>query len=209
VNAAATCLVVLARAPELGRVKTRLAAAVGPGAALRVYRQLLARTATAALAWPGPRLLASTGDATAFAGTGFEHLQRQEQASGDLGARIARGLANGLDRAEAALVIGSDCPALTTTHLAAVAELLASAPVAFGPADDGGFWAIAARDRRAVALLATLPVPWSSPTTLATLQHELAAAGLASVHGPALADLDTAEDLAAAIAAGSLAPHQP
>ncbi|MGB3968900.1 MAG: DUF2064 domain-containing protein, partial [Planctomycetota bacterium] len=136
-----------------------------------------------------------------------ERLTRIEQATGDLGKRIADALAQGLARARNALVIGSDCPALDGTALAAVAAALATAPVAFGPADDGGFWAIATNDHRAVHLLATLPVPWSSPATLGTLRQQLAAAGLASACGPVLADLDTAADLDQALALGLLGPR--
>lgn len=208
-NAASTCLVVLARAPEAGRAKTRLAATIGEAQALQVYRRLLAITAEAALAWPGPRWLASAGDPAAFAGTGLERLPRADQPEGGLGVVIAAALALGLDRASAVLVIGSDCPGLREPALAAVAGALAAAPVAFGPADDGGFWAIATRAQSTCELVATLPVPWSSRATLATLRSELAAAGLPSALGPTLADLDTAADLDAAIAAGVLPPLWP
>lgn len=208
-NAASTCLVVLARAPEAGRAKTRLAAAIGEPHALQVYRRLLAITAEAAIAWPGPRLLASAGDPAAFVGTGLERLPRVDQADGGLGVKIASAVALGLGRASAVLVIGSDCPGLSEPALAAVVGALAAAPVAFGPADDGGFWAIATRDCRAGELVAALPVPWSSRETLATLRSALAAAGFPSALGPTLADLDTVADLDAAIAAGVLPPLSP
>jgi len=209
VNAATTCLVVLARAPEAGRGKTRLAVAIGEAQALQVYRRLLAITADAALAWPGPRLLASAGDPAAFAGTRLDRLPRVDQAEGGLGVVIAAALAVGLGRARAVLVIGSDCPGLCESALAAVADVLTAAPVAFGPADDGGFWAIATRDHRAAELVATLPVPWSTRATLTTLRSGLAAAGLPSALGPTLGDVDTAADLDAAIAAGVLPPLPP
>lgn len=206
-------LVVMARAPERGRVKTRLAAAVGEDGALAVYRQLLAITAATAAGWPGPVLLAATGDGAAFAGTGLEALPRVEQTGESLGERIANAVLAGLRCAPAAVVIGTDCPALRREHLDELVGLLAGigtgaaagADATFGPAADGGFWGLATGVPRAAALLAAREVPWSSPATLRECRALLERHGLTVRLGSTLADLDVAADLRVAVAAGLLA----
>ncbi len=197
-------LVVMARAPELGRVKTRLAAAIGDAQAVAMYRQMLAITARAAAAWRGPVLLTTVGNATTFAGTGLEHCAQLPQPAGPLALRLAAALQAGLERAQRCIVIGSDCPALTVAALHRIAMLLDATPVAFGPAMDGGFWAIGASDVRVAEAVTAAAVPWSTDRTLAILRDELLGRGIASATGPMLADCDEPADLQAAIAAGHL-----
>ncbi|HEX5053103.1 MAG TPA: DUF2064 domain-containing protein [Planctomycetota bacterium] len=200
-------LVVMAKAPEPGRVKMRLASSIGGPRALQVYRQLLAVTAAAANAWPGPVLLATAGDPAAFAGSGLERFECVPQPEGELGVRIAAALRAGRERAPSTIVIGSDCPGLDADALRAVAAL--STIAAFGPAVDGGFWSIATGVAATADVLERTKVPWSTSNTLALLRAELADAGLRSQLGPTLADCDTELDLRRAIAAGHLPPLPP
>jgi rSAM/selenodomain-associated transferase 1 len=203
-------LVLIARAPQHGRVKTRLAAGIGADAALAVYRQLLAIAATTAAAWRGPVLLAADGDAAAWNGSGLERLPRRAQPAGGLGGRIAAALRWGLECAPHAIAIGTDCPGLRPAHLQHLAAALAAAPVAFGPAADGGYWGMAVGSAPAIPLVAADDLPWSQPGLLAASRQRLAAAGLASATGDTLADCDDADDLAAAVRDGFLAwPHTP
>lgn len=200
-------LVILAKAPEIGQVKTRLASSIGPEAALAVYRRLLARSAALTRGWDGPVLLAAAGADAAWAGTGLDHLPRRPQPAGGLGCRIHAALAWGLESGSTsgrAMVIGADCPAITPGHLRAVAGLLEVADIAFGPADDGGFWSVAVSDARPLAVLGDDTLPWSTGRILVEIQQRLATAGLTSALGPQLRDVDDAADLAAAEAAGDL-----
>lgn len=203
---AVTALVVLARAPQHGMVKTRLAAAISADAAMDVYRQLLATTARVADEWRGPRLLLLDGDAAMLGDTGLADLPRRSQPHGPLGERIAAALCRGLELAPRCIAIGSDCPALSRAALREVLARLDEAPVAFGPADDGGFWAIAAGDVRVAEVVGAAAVPWSTSATLQSLRAALDAAGLSSALGPRLADCDGPADLQRAIAAGLLRP---
>ena len=197
-------LVIIARAPELGRVKTRLAAGIGDARALLVYRQLLEVVSVAQAAWTGPVLLTTTGDAAAWAGTRLGHLLRRPQATGGLGSRIAAALQWGLDAAGSAIAIGTDCPALRHTHLQHLATLLATAPVAFGPAKDGGYWGVAVSDQRAIPIIADDAMPWSTPDILKVSRQRLEHAGIPHATGDTLADCDDADDLEAAVTAGFL-----
>ncbi len=197
-------LVILARAPELGRVKTRLAAGIGVAGALAVYRQLLAIVARAQAGWRGPVRLLTHGDDSAWTGTGLEHLPRRPQPEGGLGSRIAAAFAWGFAEADRAVVIGTDCPGLRLDHLAELADILQDFPIAFGPAQDGGYWGVACRDRAVVPVIAEDALPWSTERILAASRQRLDAAGVAHGQGATLADCDDAADLAAAIAAGFL-----
>jgi hypothetical protein len=197
-----TTLVVLARAPEPGRVKTRLAQVIGVDATLRVHQQLLALTAAVARQWAGPVLLVSTGDASMFRGTDCEGFLRCDQSEGSLGDRLAAAVRAGLQLASRALIIGTDCPSLQTRHLKCLVEALATCDCAIGPATDGGFWGLATGSARAADVLATPSLPWSEARTLARVRHELHACGFSTRLGPTLSDLDTKADLDAAVASG-------
>ena len=198
-------LVIIARAPEAGRVKTRLAADIGVSAALAVYRQLLGIVAQVQSGWAGPVLLTSTGAADAWIGTGLEHLPRRAQADGGLGCRIAAALQWGLAHRDRAIAIGTDCPGLTTAHLSRLAAAVPHAPVAFGPAADGGYWGVAVADPAAIPIFADDALPWSTPGILRASRQRLAEAGFSSAITDTLADCDDADDLAAAASAGFLA----
>ena len=195
---------ILARAPERGRVKTRLQRTVGADAALAIYRQLLRHTAAVARQWPGEVLLASTGDPDAFAGVGFEGQLRREQASGGLGTRIAAALQAGCELGDGAIVIGTDCPGVEVDHLRGLRDAMGRGCTAFGPARDGGFWGLGTDSPTAIELLATPSLPWSSPNTLEACREVLARKGIATDLGAALSDVDTIEDLRAAVQAGQL-----
>jgi len=198
---AAPALAVFARAPVVGAVKTRLAAAIGEAAALTVYRALLARTAQVVRDWPGPVTLFAAGAIPAFADGPCAGLAAVAQVSGGLGARLAaaftRLLADG-----PALIIGTDCWALTTHHLHALASAVHQAPAAFGPAEDGGYWGIALADPAMVAVCCADDLPWSQAGLLTETCRRLRAIGVEPAFAPGLPDLDDAAGLAAAEAAG-------
>jgi uncharacterized protein len=197
-------LVIIARAPASGRVKTRLAAGIGAAGALFVYRQLLEVVGTAQTAWPGPVLLHADGDDATWADTPLAHLPRRRQPAGGLGTRIAAALAWGCAQAGSAIAIGTDCPGLTSKHLHHLATLLTTVPVVFGPAEDGGYWGIAVANPQIIPLLTDDDLPWSTSTILRDSRTRLDHAGTAYAIGDLLADCDDADDLAVAVASGFL-----
>jgi hypothetical protein len=183
-------LIVLAKAPRLGRAKRRLAAEIGDIAALRFYRrtvtQLLARVARDRR-WR--TVLVLTPDNGRIAG--WSRLRRRPQGRGDLGARMARALAR--VRGPAVLV-GADIPDLGAAQVAQAFRRLRSADAVLGPACDGGYYLVATR-RGTLARWMFAAVRWSSPHALADTRANLRGRRVALI--AQLADVDTAADLAA------------
>jgi len=198
-----TAVVVMAKAPVPGAVKTRLVPALGAdGAAAlaaRMLRHTLAQAQAAAL---GPVWLcgAPRADDGAFAaalgGTGCSRWQRMDQGEGDLGARMARAAAARLAEQPRVLIVGTDCPALDAAVLRAAAAMLDAHDAVLVPALDGGYVLVGLRaggDGLLQALFDSLP--WSTPGLLHATRARLAAAGLRHAELPALADIDEPPDL--------------
>jgi len=183
-------LVIFAKAPRLGAVKTRLAAGIGALAAYQFYlRQLerLLRDVSADPRWH--TWLAVTPDdavhTVPWRRLGLAPRARLlAQGSGDLGMRMAKPMR--LLPPGPVVVVGCDIPGLTRAHLARAFAALGDREFVFGPARDGGYWLIGARRTRALPNLFRA-VRWSS-------EHALADT-LANLRGRRVGMLDTLEDI--------------
>lgn len=183
-------VIVMAKQPVLGRVKTRLAAGIGPVAATAFYRTTLARTLRVLGADRRWRLVvAVTPDR--WRPRPPHGRAALPQGRGDLGSRMRRCLHAALPGP--AVLIGADIPEVRPAHIAAALAALRRAPWVLGPATDGGYWLIGAR--RPLPPLA--PVRWSTPHALADTLALLPAAAL----GPVLRDVDDAAAYSAASSA--------
>ena len=152
---------VFARAPVLGRVKTRLAKDVGDVVALQAHRDLLERTLAAVESWPTELWLA--GDAAALTSLPAELVVRQQPA-GDLGDRMLAAVASIVGRGVWAIVIGSDCPVMSAVYIASAVDALADEnDVVFGPAEDGGYALVAMRNVHPQLFEG---INWSTPQVL-------------------------------------------
>lgn len=137
-------IMIFAKTPAPGRVKTRLIPSLGEDGAAALQRRLIERTlCTAAQAGLGaPELwCAPSPDDIFFADCAARHgIALRAQSEGDLGARMANALESALTAGLPGLLIGCDCPALTPAYLREAAAALASGHDAvFGPAEDGGY----------------------------------------------------------------------
>jgi uncharacterized protein len=192
-------IIVFARSPVLGAVKQRLAASLGENTALAVHRKLLRHTLrTAALAHrlqPDLRPVLSHMGPRPDRDLPAEFPGRTEaQPFADMASNLAASVATPVaqDR-RGVIVVGSDHPCLTADHLFAMARILARAPVAIGPAEDGGFWALGTL----VPLDGVVrSIPLGAGDTRLHLVAALERLGLAYGLGPTLWDVDTADDLA-------------
>jgi uncharacterized protein len=178
-------IIVFARAPVPGRVKTRLQ--LDPAAAARLHDAFVRDTLEMLAPFPDVEL---STDAATHAWDEYA-VARSLQSPGDLGARLYAALEGALGRGcRCALVLGSDSPSLPPGHIRAL--LSSAADVAIGPTEDGGFYAIACR--RIVPGMFQ-GVEWSSARTLEYTVRTLTAAGLSVALGPPWFDIDEPGDL--------------
>ncbi|GAA4228213.1 DUF2064 domain-containing protein [Actinomadura meridiana] len=196
--AAAADLIVIAKEPAAGRVKTRLTPAYTTAEAAALAEASLADTLTAVAATPaGRRVLALSGRPGPWLPGGFTVLA---QRGGGLDERLAHAFADAYD-GRPLVLIGMDTPQVTPALLGRAGRTLQESDAVFGPARDGGFWLLGLRrpDERLLR-----GVPMSRPDTGARQLARLKAAGLEVRLLPELTDVDTPTDaatVAAAIAA--------
>lgn len=193
-------LIIFAKWPEPGAVKTRLAASIGPAAAAALAQAFLLDLCATAQALPVELVLAYAPREcrTRFADLLGARWQLWEQRGDDLGQRLAAAL----DRSAGChtLVIGSDSPWLTPDDLRAAFEALNGVDAVIGPCDDGGFYLLglragalgAAHDSYADLLGA---VRWSTGEACGDLRAGLVKIGAAYRLLAGGYDVDTAGDL--------------
>jgi rSAM/selenodomain-associated transferase 1 len=191
-----TLIVVLAKAPQAGRVKTRLAKVLGDGGAARLHARLLERAvATARAAGCGTVELHGSPAHHRF----LRALARRQgvrlvaQARGDVGERMHAAFRRALRLHARVVLIGSDCPALTSGDLRAAVRLLRGNDAVIAPAEDGGYPLIGLT-RVSVRLFEDMP--WSSAEVMARTRARLAALGWRTRELRTLWDVDRPADLA-------------
>lgn len=188
-------ILVLAKAPVPGRVKTRLCPPCTPAEAAGIAAAALADTLDAVRQVPGRHLLACDGPPPPATG-----LPVLAQRGSGLAERIANAFADA--GPGPTLLIGMDTPQadprLLSACLSAVDE---SVDAVLGPAEDGGWWALGLREPWHARLLAA--VPMSTPDTGRLTLAALRAGGLRVALLPTLRDVDEWTD---AVAVAELAP---
>jgi hypothetical protein len=193
-STSAVIVAILAKAPIPGLAKTRLIPSIGAHAAAVLQERLTERAVETALAASiGPVTLWCTPDPShpSFRDLVARHaVTLKRQPEGDLGARMLAAMAAS---GRPALVIGTDCPALTLAYLQAAALALRDAEVVLIPAEDGGYVLIGARAAHQQLFAG---IAWGTASVLAETRARIAALNLRSIELPALWDLDTEADLA-------------
>ncbi|MFE2300064.1 DUF2064 domain-containing protein [Streptomyces sp. NPDC059445] len=183
-------LLVIAKEPRPGRVKTRLTPPFSPGEAAALAQAALVDTLRAVAATPARRrVLVLDGVPGPWLPAGFDVVR---QCAGGLDERLAAAFA-GCDGP--ALLIGMDTPQVTPALLTVD---FADCDAYFGPAEDGGFWALGLAEPDPELLRG---VPMSTSTTGAVQRRRLVGAGLRVRDLPRLRDVDTAADATAVAAA--------
>ncbi len=195
-------ILIFAKAPVLGQVKTRLAEEMGAEEATSLYRQLLetmvAKACNSALApvelWCFPDVHHEF----------FRYLQGRYavslhvQAGVDLGERMSWALQSTLLSAELAILIGSDCPGIDAPYLErALHALHKGDEVVVGPALDGGYVLIGWRGKIRPRIFSG--IPWSTPDVLSRSLERLEEEGVAFSLLTPLQDIDRVEDLSALV----------
>ena len=192
-------LLVVAKAPEPGRAKTRLAATVGDRVAAEIAAAALLDTLDAVAAAPvAARVVALTGDLD-VAANAAEIRQRLAsftvipQRGDDFAVRLANAHADAAGRFPV-LQIGMDTPQVSADLLTACARRLLEAPAVLGPARDGGWWVLGVAQPAMAQCLRTVPmsVPDTGDLTLKALRDN----GIDVATLEALADVDLVDDVA-------------
>jgi uncharacterized protein len=193
------CSIVFTRYPEAGKVKTRLIPALGEEGAANLHQKMAEHTISQVRALQ--RLLPGDievwfvgGDLALMQAWLGEDLTYQRQPDGDLGDRMRLAFQSTFDRGyKKAIVVGTDCPGLTTEILAQSFEALEDNPIALGPAIDGGYYLI--------GLQYLIPelftgITWSTANVLRETIDIAESLDIVPTLLPYLADIDLPQDLA-------------
>jgi rSAM/selenodomain-associated transferase 1 len=183
----APALLVIAKAPVPGRVKTRLTPPCSPAQAAELALAALLDTLAAggSARRPGRRILVLDGEPGPWLPAGYDVIAQR-------GAGLAERLAAAFDDAGGpAFMVGMDTPQVTPGLLDAGLEAVEHADAAFGAAPDGGYWGIGLRRPDPAVFQG---VPMSEAGTGVAQQARLRALGLRTVVLAPLRDVDTIED---------------
>jgi len=183
-------LIIFARKPALGKVKTRLAAQIGDEAALRIYLRLLTHTRDVAMhAHCDTHVFLTEPPADLF----WQDFRLHLQADGDLGEKMHAAFTELFTEGYGkAVIIGSDCPGLQAAHVQKAFDALDEHDVVIGPAADGGYYLLG-MNRLHDALFQNKD--WSTDAVYSQTTAEIKAARLSYATLPMLHDVDTADDL--------------
>jgi uncharacterized protein len=191
-------LIIFTRYPTPGKVKTRLIPAVGAEGAALLHRRMTLQ------ALDRSRKLQSglpVGIAIHFDGDNYQQMSDwlgtdlvyQSQGDGDVGVRMARSFATTCQGNSSVVLIGTDCPELTTDILAQAFDLLQSGrDLVLGGAVDGGYYLIGMRDYHPELFV---DIDWSTDRVLSQTVAIANHLNLSIGYLPTLTDIDRPEDL--------------
>jgi uncharacterized protein len=188
-------VLVIAKTPVPGKVKTRLCPPLDAEGACAVAWAALLDTLDAAAAVPSQRrVLVLDGEPGDWIPSGFEVIPQH-------GDGLAERLANAFtDVGDHAIVVAMDTPQVTTDQLTSALGALSDHDAVFGPAADGGYWLMGLRNTiDPVAVFRAIPM--STDYTGAAQLARLHSLGLTVAHLDKLRDIDTIDDLHAVAAA--------
>ena len=202
-----TAVLVFARAPRPGAVKTRLIPLLGEEGAAALHVKLVRRTLDTlrAASLDGAQLHCTpgTGDPFFWFCAGHYKVALHEQVTGDLGARMRAALEHALASHARALLVGTDCPARTAGHLRQAERALREGEDAvFVPCEDGGYALVGLR--RVDARLFD-GIAWGSARVMAETRSRLEALGWRWLELETLWDVDRPEDYRRLLDAGLVA----
>jgi rSAM/selenodomain-associated transferase 1 len=187
-------ILVFAKYPKPGKVKTRLAATAGPEQAATLYRRWIGEILGALQPLRvSARLICYYDGAPRESFGVWDHLADDwwPQPSGDLGERLAAGFRLALATGGFVVAVGTDCLEIDADLVSQAFDLLGSSDVVFGPTPDGGYYLVGMSEDRPGFFSS---VRWSCPETLA--DHLARCRELGRTHAllPVRHDIDTGED---------------
>jgi len=184
-------LIILIRNPQLGCVKTRLAAEIGEESALKVYMALLDYTRSIASEIDSSRLLFYSDFIEENDSWNPRLFTKFLQKGNSFGARMCRAFELALKDHERAVIIGSDCEELTPKIIRDAFNILSEFDVVLGPAKDGGYYLMGLK--KIYPELFTNK-QWSTSSVLDDTLQDIKKLGLSFYFLPTLSDIDDFED---------------
>ncbi len=187
-------LIVFTRYPEAGRVKTRLIPALGEKGAEILYRKMVEMTMAQARAFGGEVEVHFSGGSHQLMRSWLgEQLQYRKQKGTILGDRLYNAVVEAFDENNSkVVVIGTDCPGLTTGHIERAFNLLDRSDLVLGPAFDGGYYLIGLK--KVVKELFS-GIKWGSDLVYRQTIEAAERANLRIAELEKLADIDCPSDL--------------
>lgn len=187
-------LMIFAKPPVPGRVKTRLAKDLGEQAATDVYRKLLNLTANVVNRVNCRKQVWLTAPAEGGAGIPeFQDCDTMLQKGANLGERMSYAFEqvfkDGNDRV---VIIGSDCPDITVELIEEAFQALDGSDLVIGPGEDGGYWLLGMKEFRPDLFR---EIAWSTPAVLSQTEEIAGRLGLKISRLKMLNDIDTISDL--------------
>lgn len=186
-------LLIFAKNEVSGKVKTRLAAATGAEAALRVYHELLDYTAGITKKLPVDKFVFCPDYKAANDVWEDRFFQKEIQQGSDLGVRMLQAFRFAFDEGyRQAVLIGTDCPELTGAMVQKAFEALNHADLTIGPAKDGGYYLIGMKQAQAAVFE---KINWSTKSVLSETIASANANQLSCFLLETLQDVDEISDL--------------
>ncbi len=188
----ADALIIFVRNPELGKVKTRLAATLGEDKALEIYQQLLMHT------WDITKNIAAEKyvlyadeirETDMWKEAGYHRLLQMDS---DLGEKMLAAFKMVFDKNNSkVIIIGSDCIELTAAIIQEALLQLNINDVVIGPANDGGYYLLGMKK---LHIEFFFDKQWSTDKVYSATITDFKKAGLLYFELPVLIDVDTEED---------------
>ncbi len=196
-STAGSRLIVFTRFPKPGTTKTRMIPELGSEGAANLQRKMTEHTLAIARAARNNNVSLSVY----YTGSELEDIKRwlgddldyNIQSEGDLGERLNNAFSSSLSNsAGKAVIIGTDCPDITTTIIASAFEALNDSDVVLGPANDGGYYLIGLNSPCPQLLK---DVPWGSENTFKSTAMNATDLSLSLHSLEPLSDVDYPKDL--------------
>lgn len=157
-------IIIFIKNPELGKVKTRLAATVGDAKALKIYLQLISHTLQEVENTEADKYIFFSESLTDEIGSDKLPYYKMVQHGKDLGERMLNAFATVFDKGyKKVIIIGTDCPGINSALLNSAFKKLNETQIVFGPATDGGYY-LAGMTKLVTDLF--FNIPWSTANVL-------------------------------------------
>jgi rSAM/selenodomain-associated transferase 2/rSAM/selenodomain-associated transferase 1 len=187
-------LLVFAKAPVPGQVKTRLAAETGREEAASIYEWLGRKVLDQVRRGPYRTVVffdPPEARESVEGWLGADDLEFVPQTHGDLGARLDAAFGWAFGETDQVVVVGTDAPDVDSDLVMEAFRSLETADLILGPATDGGYYLLGLKNRAPGLFDA---IPWSTASVLAETRARAQSLGLSEALLPTLSDVDTLQD---------------